>query len=284
MFSSNKGSLVEPMVAGALTGGTQTLLFYPLDVIRARQQVDFSGKIIQDLWKGVMFSTLLTMLKRGATVVVYDIVDRYTKTAMPTLPYLQTLLAGAMAGLFEAILIQPFNVLRLRVQTERHLRTYRGALKELRMKESIFRLYNGFLLTTAGNMVWWVTCPALYRTLQSLLSRYFFVDQTLPVGVLAVPPPEEYGGVIDFVSHIIRRRDPGGKLPHIQLSKYQVNLICGLGSSFITTCLSLPLSRLASLTYQLNGVSVRQAIVQCAQEGRLSFFKGWVPTFARMVR
>lgn len=281
MFTSKRGSLVEPMIAGAMTGGTQTILFYPLDVVRARQQVDFAGKLVKDLWKGVLFSTVLTMVKRGATVVVYESVDRASKQLIPHTPHLQNIVAGAMAGMFEAVLIQPFNVLRLRVQTDPNLRSYRGALAQLMMNESPFSLYNGFLYTTAGNIVWWVTCPALYRSFQRWMSTMYAVDDA-PDKVVPVWPPDEFNTSVDVrppvVGHV--HLSP----PRGTMSKYQMNLVCGLSASFLTTLISLPLSRLASLMYQVGEVTASNALRRCLREGKMSFFKGWIPTFIRMVR
>eukprot|EP01013_Petalomonas_cantuscygni_P002068 TRINITY_DN12088_c0_g1_i1.p1 TRINITY_DN12088_c0_g1~~TRINITY_DN12088_c0_g1_i1.p1 ORF type:complete len:349 (+),score=62.44 TRINITY_DN12088_c0_g1_i1:184-1230(+) len=311
MFSCNHdGGVVVSMIAGCLTGATQTAVFYPLEVIKSRQQVaHYAGKsMYRSLWQGVGLSTALTMVKRGLTVATYDFADRALialehryfctnghkmsvhlsspagvadpveqgggastaaeYTPSPVLQNARNVLSGAGAGFAEAVMIQPFNVLRLRVQTEPDVgaATYRGVLRHLLRTEQSTALYNGFTPTVLQNCLWWTTCPLLYRRAQGAILQWEADvlrrrrDSAAAAGVL--PPPS---AVSDGI-----------------LSSYQRNALAGVASSTVTTLATLPLNRVTVLMYSHGAVSLRAAFAVCWQQGVMSFFRGWLPSFVRL--
>jgi hypothetical protein len=142
--------------------------------------------------------------------------------------------------------------------------------------------------------MWWTTCPQLYRRAQAAILRWEHSDglsfgfkrtqqpqqvpqrialepgQTLADASLTTVPPAS-----PSVAHVLTQGI---------LSDNQRNALAGILSSTFTTILILPLNRITVLMYSSGGVSMRAAFGLCRRQGLLSFFRGWFPSFLRLVR
>lgn len=169
-------------VAGAVAGISEILVMYPLDVVKTRMQlqvsqaagsaaaaqehytgvVDCIRKIVQKegasrLYKGISSPVLMEAPKRATKFACNDEFQKVFKNlfGMPVLNQQLSVLSGASAGICEAFVVVPFELVKIRLQDSRS--NYKGpvdVVKQIIAKEGVLAMYNGLESTMWRHAVW----------------------------------------------------------------------------------------------------------------------------------
>lgn len=171
---------IYQFAAGAVAGISEILVMYPLDVVKTRMQlqvgkasgaaaqeqysgvVDCIKKIIQKegasrLYKGISSPVLMEAPKRATKFACNDEFQRFYKTlfGVPALTQPLSILSGASAGLCEAFVVVPFELVKIRLQDSKS--SYKGpvdVVKQIIAKEGVLAMYNGLESTMWRHAVW----------------------------------------------------------------------------------------------------------------------------------
>lgn len=161
-------------VAGATAGISETLLMYPLDVVKTRMQLQsrlnpkYTGPL--DCFVKTLRNEGATRFYRGiASPILMEVPKRATKFScnakyqsllrdmfgLEKVTQSLTIVSGSMAGMTEAIIITPFEVVKIRVQD--YETVFNGPLQCLRYilkNEGVLALYTGVEATMWRSAVW----------------------------------------------------------------------------------------------------------------------------------
>ena len=157
---------IRRAIAGSIGGLVEACLLQPIDMIKTRMQLrpsEYQGflrsgrRIVADesvkaLWKGLTpFAAHLTTkyaLRFGANAwLAHHLADDHGKLSWP-----RRLLAGFGAGALEAAMIVcPFDVVKIRVQQSRERLPTRSVLRDIIQNEGPRALWTGVGVTMARN-------------------------------------------------------------------------------------------------------------------------------------
>lgn len=173
---------VYQFAAGAVAGISEILVMYPLDVVKTRMQlqvskavgsvgaaqehytgvVDCIKKIVQKegatrLYKGISSPVIMEAPKRATKFACNDEFQKIYKSAfgVPALTQPLSILSGASAGLCEAFVVVPFELVKIRLQDSNS--SYKGPIdvvKQIVAKEGALAMYNGLESTMWRHAVW----------------------------------------------------------------------------------------------------------------------------------
>lgn len=161
-------------VAGATAGISETLLMYPLDVVKTRMQLQskFNAKYTGPLdcfiktlrtegaarfYRGIASPILMEVPKRATKFSCNAKYQSLLKSAfgLDKINQPLTILSGAMAGMTEAVIITPFEVVKIRVQDYNTIFTNPAqCLTYIVKHEGVFSLYTGLGPTMWRSTVW----------------------------------------------------------------------------------------------------------------------------------
>jgi len=154
---------------------------YPLDVVKTRVQlqvgagaaggadqyngmVDCFRKILKNegfsrLYRGITAPILLEAPKRAIKFAANDNWGRFYKEAFgtPTMTQSLSVLTGASAGASEAIVVVPFELVKIRLQDKASAGKYSGpmdVIKKIVANEGILAMYNGLESTMWRHVLW----------------------------------------------------------------------------------------------------------------------------------
>ncbi|QLQ81465.1 hypothetical protein HG537_0F02260 [Torulaspora globosa] len=166
-------------IAGAVAGISEILVMYPLDVVKTRMQLQVSGavggaaehytgvadcirKIVQKegasrLYKGISSPVLMEAPKRATKFACNDEFQKIYKNLFgsPVMTQELSVLSGASAGVCEAFVVVPFELVKIRLQDSRS--NYKGpvdVVKQIVAKEGVLAMYNGLESTMWRHAVW----------------------------------------------------------------------------------------------------------------------------------
>eukprot|EP01127_Copromyxa_protea_P014981 TRINITY_DN4249_c0_g2_i1.p1 TRINITY_DN4249_c0_g2~~TRINITY_DN4249_c0_g2_i1.p1 ORF type:complete len:304 (+),score=32.09 TRINITY_DN4249_c0_g2_i1:30-941(+) len=160
------GFFLSSFVAGSLSGGSQVIITYPLDVMRTRIIVGggkytglyhclsttFREEGIRAFYKGIIPSLLSVAFYVGVSLGIYDAVK--TRILSPDSSVFLRLAVGAGGAVFASFFTFPFDVVRRRLQLQGSLhrpgpKMYDGAwhcATTIWKTEGIRGLYRGYSL------------------------------------------------------------------------------------------------------------------------------------------
>lgn len=170
---------VYQFAAGAIAGVSEICLMYPLDVVKTRVQLqtgkgtgadaytgmlDCFQKIIRHegfsrLYRGITAPILMEAPKRAVKFSANDEWGRIYRKAFGQEKMNQSLsvLTGASAGATEAVVVVPFELVKIRLQDKASAGKYNGMLdvvvKTVR-SEGILAMYNGLESTMWRHILW----------------------------------------------------------------------------------------------------------------------------------
>ncbi|KAH6681174.1 mitochondrial 2-oxodicarboxylate carrier 1 [Plectosphaerella plurivora] len=170
---------VYQFAAGAIAGVSEILVMYPLDVVKTRVQlqtgtatgadayngmVDCFRKIIRHegfsrLYRGISAPILMEAPKRATKFAANDEWGRIYRKAfgMDKMNQSLSILTGATAGATEAVVVVPFELVKIRLQDKASAGKYSGGLdvvSKIIKTEGPLALYNGLESTMWRHIVW----------------------------------------------------------------------------------------------------------------------------------
>ncbi|SAM09294.1 hypothetical protein [Absidia glauca] len=161
------------LTCGAIAGVVEILALYPLDVIKTRAQLSSGASVgvvssfkeivktegARTLYRGIAFPLSVEAPKRAITFAANEqFTVMYKKLfglehVTPSL----ALATGVSAGITEAAVIVPFELVKVRLQDKANAHIYKNAadaLKKILQKEGVFALYNGLEATVLRHAIW----------------------------------------------------------------------------------------------------------------------------------
>ncbi|KAI8069363.1 mitochondrial carrier domain-containing protein [Gongronella butleri] len=160
-------------IAGAIAGVSEILLFYPLDVVKTRAQISSgaSVSILQSIKSIVAKEGPATLYRGIAAPIFVEAPKRATKFAaneqytalfkkmfgLEKVTQSLAIATGVSAGITEAVLIVPFELVKIRMQDPKNATKYTstmGAVKTIIKQEGALALYNGLEATMWRHALW----------------------------------------------------------------------------------------------------------------------------------
>ncbi|CCF59218.1 hypothetical protein KAFR_0G01840 [Kazachstania africana CBS 2517] len=164
--------------AGAIAGISELMVMYPLDVVKTRMQLQVTSKVetattyrgvidcfvkiirnegFSRLYKGITSPMLMEAPKRAVKFAANDEFQKIYKklNGVDNVNQRVAVMSGASAGITEAFLVVPFELVKIRLQDAKS--NFKGPMdvvKNIVRKEGIFSFYNGFESTMWRNGVW----------------------------------------------------------------------------------------------------------------------------------
>ncbi|CAO3610800.1 unnamed protein product [Mucor hiemalis] len=254
-------------LAGAIAGVSEILVMYPLDVVKTRAQLSTGAS------SGII-STVKTMIKNEGAASLYrgilppimvEAPKRATKFAANeqyTLLYKKlfgfekvtqslSVLTGVSAGITEAFLIVPFELVKVRMQDRANIGKYNGTadtFKKIIASEGSMALFNGLEATMWRHAVW--------------NGAYF--------------------GLIFTVKDVM----PKSKDPNQQRV---TNFAAGTVGGIVATAINTPFDVVKTRVQSYNGVGIKKynwtlpALATVAkEEGVASLYRGFLPKVLRL--
>ncbi|KAI8387545.1 mitochondrial carrier domain-containing protein [Blakeslea trispora] len=183
-------------LAGAIAGTSETLVMYPLDVVKTRAQLStgVSTGIIQtmknmikqegpaSLYRGILPPIMVEAPKRATKFAANEQYTTLYKKLFGFEKVTQSLsiLTGISAGITEAGLIVPFELIKVRMQDKANLGKYKGTADTFRKviaSEGILALFNGLEATMWRHAVWNGSYFGLIFTVKDVMPKSKDPDQ-----------------------------------------------------------------------------------------------------------
>ncbi|KAJ1300685.1 hypothetical protein OPQ81_002332 [Rhizoctonia solani] len=253
--------------AGAFAGVTEICIFYPLDVVKTRMQLD-TGKspsmvtsfknIIREegagrLYRGLVPPLLLEAPKRAVKFAANDFWGKAFIKQSPDGKMTQglSILTGAAAGATESFVVVPFELVKIRLQDKTS--KYSGPMDVVR---SIVRQHGPL---------------GLYAGMESTFWRHVWWN----------------GGFFGTI-HTLRSKLPKAETPQAALLN---NFISGAAGGFVGTALNTPFDVVKSRiqgAHPVPGVVPKynwtypSLVLILREEGPAALYKGFVPKVLRL--
>ncbi|KDQ23722.1 hypothetical protein PLEOSDRAFT_1108207 [Pleurotus ostreatus PC15] len=140
---------IANFAAGAIAGISEILVFYPLDVVKTRMQLD-TGKTTQGL-----VGTFKSIVKEEGAANDFWGKTYLQLSGKAKIDQQLSILTGCTAGATESFVVVPFELVKIRLQDKTS--TYKGPMdvvKQVVAKDGLLGLYAG-MEATFWRHVWW---------------------------------------------------------------------------------------------------------------------------------
>ncbi|OBZ91210.1 putative mitochondrial 2-oxodicarboxylate carrier [Choanephora cucurbitarum] len=183
-------------LAGAIAGTSETLIMYPLDVVKTRAQLSTGANtgVIQtistmikqegpaSLYRGILPPIMVEAPKRATKFAANEQYTTLYKKLFGFEKVTQSLsiLTGISAGITEAGLIVPFELIKVRMQDKANLGKYNGTADTFRKviaSEGVLALFNGLEATMWRHAVWNGSYFGLIFTVKDIMPKSKDPDQ-----------------------------------------------------------------------------------------------------------
>ncbi|KAG2220950.1 hypothetical protein INT45_006483 [Circinella minor] len=160
-------------LAGAIAGISEILTMYPLDVVKTRAQLSTTGNvgIISSLKEIIQKEGPATLYRGIAAPIFVEAPKRATKFAaneqyttlykklfgLDKITQSLAIATGVSAGVTEALIIVPFELVKIRMQDPTNAALYNStsdALRKILKKEGPLALFNGLEATIWRHAAW----------------------------------------------------------------------------------------------------------------------------------
>lgn len=187
-------------LAGGIAGVAEIIAMYPLDVVKTRQQLEAGSstgtfatltRMLKDegfgrMYRGVTAPVLVEAPKRAtkfaANEQYKELIKSTTGAKELTRPY--SVLAGVMAGVTEASLIVPFELVKVRMQDKGSVGLYKGpgdVVKHILKTDGLTGLYKGWEATCWRHGLWTGSYFGIIASVRAMLPS----KDKMPGGELA---------------------------------------------------------------------------------------------------
>ncbi|EFC45440.1 mitochondrial carrier protein [Naegleria gruberi] len=172
-MSHHNVSMSVNVAAGGIAGVTEILIMYPLDVVKTRAQL-YAGKTnnpgivgtvseivkangVKGLYRGILPPILMEAPKRAVKFTANAFFKKHFTGSDGVLSQTGAVLSGSCAGITEAFVVVPFELVKIRLQAKENLGLYKNtsdALTKIIKQEGIMTLYTGLESTMWRNATW----------------------------------------------------------------------------------------------------------------------------------
>jgi len=255
-------------LAGAIAGVSEILCMYPLDVVKTRFQLQTGGSkqsiigAISSIVKNEGFATLYRGIIPPILVEAPKRATKFAANEQYTVLYKRlfgidkmtqslSIATGVSAGCTEAVLIVPFELVKIRLQDKSNAGKYKGtfdAVGQIIRKEGVFALFNG---------------------IESTIFRHAFWNGG-------------YFGVIFKVRDVLPKAET-------QNGKLLVNFTAGTIGGTVGTMLNTPFDVVKTRVQGYSGVGPRKynwtlpsVVIIAKEEGLAALYKGFIPKVLRL--
>jgi len=252
------------VVAGASAGLCEVLIMYPLDVVKTRLQLQKGNtkytsvtrtfKVISQeegifaFYRGIISPILAEAPKRAIKFASNEMYKPLVANSKGKISHQGAAAAGSLAGMTEALVNTPFEVVKVRMQALENKALYSGtfdAVMKIATKEGPLVLYRGFEAQVLRNGIW--------------NGAYF--------------------GTINILKENLWK-------PKSKSSEMFRNFVAGFVSGTIATTFNTPLDVIKSRLQNVKGGQIPWAIPTLMnlyrEEGFKACYKGYVPRILRL--
>lgn len=254
-------------LAGAIAGVSEILVMYPLDVVKTRAQLSTGANtgIIStlktmikmegpgSLYRGILPPIMVEAPKRATKFAANEQYTTLYKKLFGFEKVTQSLsiMTGVSAGLTEALIIVPFELVKVRMQDKANIGKYNGTsdtIRKIVASEGVLAMFNGLEATMWRHAVW--------------NGAYF--------------------GLIFKVKDMM----PKSKDPNEQR---MTNFAAGTIGGMVATAFNTPFDVVKTRIQSYDGVGVRKynwtlpgVVTVAKEEGFASLYRGFLPKVLRL--
>lgn len=158
---------VNQIISGASSGFIKIMVGYPFETIKTRKQLNLNYNYnLKNLYRGCSIPLITSSLKRSIQLYNYEKYNSKNKN---------TYIAGAYGGIISSILLNPFNILKTNIQSNKYSTVYSQLNFKILNKGygiSIVRdtLFSTYYLGTYGFLKKNLPDKPLYHSLCGVLS------------------------------------------------------------------------------------------------------------------
>ncbi|XP_014664860.1 PREDICTED: mitochondrial 2-oxodicarboxylate carrier-like [Priapulus caudatus] len=263
------------IVAGGSAGLVEVSLMHPLDLVKTRFQVQrgpddpqryksladcfrriYAKEGIASFYKGILPPILAETPKRATKFFTFEQYKKFWAFGEPAPNALGLSMAGLCSGLTEAIVINPFEVVKVRLQAERDVilgeqKSAFAIAREVVKKDGygMQGLNKGLTATLGRHGVWNMIYFGFYHNIKDAFPQY-------------ENPKAEFG------------------------RKFAIGLVAGTLASTVNIPFDVAKSRIQG-PQPVPGVikyrtCFRTMVTVFKEEGAIALFKGWVPKIMRL--
>jgi len=229
------------LIAGGIAGTSEILVMYPLDVVKTRAQLNAApGQSIpiwstmvnivkQDgfskLYRGIVPPILMEAPKRAVKFTANSTYAGMLRDANGNLSQTNAIYCGMGAGVTEAFVVVPFELVKIRLQAKENMGVYKNttdALKKILQKEGPLALYKGLESTIWRNASWNGGYFGLIHMLTDMLPKPQTESQTLGRDFVAGAMAGTFGTMLNtpFDTAKTRIQNQGALLKAGETPKY----------------------------------------------------------------
>mmetsp|Transcript_8882 Transcript_8882/g.14549 ORF Transcript_8882/g.14549 Transcript_8882/m.14549 type:complete len:317 (+) Transcript_8882:124-1074(+) len=216
--------------SGGVAGVTECFCMYPLDIIKTRMMISTSGTsfgmTVMELYhaqgalgfyRGMASPLLAEFPKRAVKFAFAEHLKKLTSKVLSN--DWAASAAGGLAGVIEAVVLTPFELIKVRLQDKSNVSLYSGtndALVKIARAEGVSNLYKGYESTAWRQGVWngvyFGVIPLVNRALQSPDSQNSKL-QKFCAGTIAGALATVANTPFDVVKSRIQAQAPGSGPP-----------------------------------------------------------------------
>ncbi|EFA81311.1 mitochondrial substrate carrier family protein [Heterostelium album PN500] len=216
--------LWHTFVSGGIAGVSEILVMYPLDVVKTRAQLQVGqgasmfGTLMHmikhdgfKMYRGIVPPILVEAPKRAikfASNKFYEekILNHYGN-ARPTQN--QAIAAGVMAGITEAFVVVPFELVKIRLQAKENAGKYKNTadcVLKIAQQEGIGGFFKGLESTLWRHALWNGGYFGLIHTIKSALPKPQNERQTLMNNFVAGGLAGTFGTILNTPADVVKSR------------------------------------------------------------------------------
>lgn len=231
--------------AGAVAGVSEILVMYPLDVVKTRVQLqtgagtgadsyngmlDCFRKIIKNegfgrLYRGIEAPILMEAPKRATKFAANDKWGQVYRNAfgVPVMNQSLSILTGASAGATEALVIVPFELVKIRLQDKASAGKYNGmidAVTKIVKQEGPLALYNGLESTMWRHILWNAGYFGCIFQVRSLLPKAKNNNEQMMMDMVSGATGGTIGTILNTPMDVVKSRIQNTTKVAGQVAKY----------------------------------------------------------------